>query len=105
MDAGDTYGAGALPAGVRGYVLKSQGAEGLVQAIREVARGAVYLSPGVSQTVVEAYLAKRDLPADPLTPREHQVLQLIAEGKTTKEVRSEERRVGKECRSRWSPYH
>jgi len=38
--------------------------------------------------VVEAYLAKRDLPSDPLTPREHQVLQLIAEGKTTKEVAS-----------------
>src|SRR5207253_11347352 len=105
------YVARALQAGVRGYVLKSQAAEDLVQAIREVARGAVYLSPGVSQTVVEAYLAKRDLPADPLTPREHQVLQLIAEGKTTKEVaallgvsvktaesRSEERRVGKEGR-------
>jgi len=86
MHAEDPYVARALQAGVRGYVLKSQAAEDLVQAIREVARGAVYLSPGVSQTVVEAYLAKRDLPADPLTPREHQVLQLIAEGKTTKEV-------------------
>ena len=88
MHAEDPYVARALQAGVRGYVLKSQAAEDLVQAIREVARGAVYLSPGVSQTVVEAYLAKRDLPADPLTPREHQVLQLIAEGKTTKEVAS-----------------
>ncbi|HTD47209.1 MAG TPA: response regulator transcription factor, partial [bacterium] len=77
MHAEDPYVARALQAGVRGYVLKSQAAEDLVQAIREVARGAVYLSPGVSQTVVEAYLAKRDLPADPLTPREHQVLQLI----------------------------
>lgn len=86
MHAEDPYVARALQAGIRGYVLKSQAAEDLVQAIREVARGAVYLSPGVSQTVVEAYLAKRDLPADPLTPREHQVLQLIAEGKTTKEV-------------------
>ncbi|TMI80574.1 MAG: response regulator transcription factor [Bacillati bacterium ANGP1] len=88
MHAEDPYVARALQAGVRGYVLKSQAAEDLVQAIREVARGAVYLSPGVSQTVVEAYLAKRDLPSDPLTPREHQVLQLIAEGKTTKEVAS-----------------
>lgn len=86
MHAEDPYVARALQAGIRGYVLKSQAAEDLVQAIREVARGAVYLSPGVSQTVVEAYLAKRDLPSDPLTPREHQVLQLIAEGKTTKEV-------------------
>jgi len=66
--------------------MKSQAAEDLVQAIREVARGAIYLSPGVSEGVVEAYLTKRDLPPDPLTPREHQVLQLIVEGKTTKEL-------------------
>lgn len=86
MHAEDPYVAKALQAGIRGYVLKSQAAEDLIQAIREVSRGAVYLSPGVSESVVEAYLAKRDLPLDPLTPRERQVLQLIAEGKTTKEV-------------------
>jgi two-component system, NarL family, response regulator NreC len=86
MHAEDPYVAKALQAGIRGYVLKSQAAEDLIQAIREVGRGAVYLSPGVSESVVEAYLAKRDLPLDPLTPRERQVLQLIAEGKTTKEV-------------------
>ncbi len=86
MHAEDPYVTRALQAGIRGYVLKTQAAEDLVQAIREVNRGAVYLSPGVSETVVEAYLAKRDIPPDPLTPREHQVLQLIAEGKTTKEV-------------------
>lgn len=86
MHAEDPYVAKALQGGIRGYVLKSQAAEDLIQAIREVSRGAVYLSPGVSESVVEAYLAKRDLPHDPLTPRERQVLQLIAEGKTTKEV-------------------
>lgn len=86
MHTEDPYVARALKAGIRGYVLKSQAAEDLVQAIREVARGAIYLSPGVSEAVVEAYLTKRDVPADPLTPREHQVLQLIVEGKTTKEV-------------------
>ena len=86
MHAEDPYVARALQAGIRGYVLKSQATEDLVQAIREVARGAVYLSPGVSEMVVEAYLAKRDLPPDPLTSREHQILQLIAEGKTTKEA-------------------
>ena len=86
MHAEDPYVAKALQAGIRGYVLKSQAAEDLIQAIREVSRGAVYLSPGVSESVVEAYLAKRDLPLDPLTPRERQVLQLIAEGKTTKQV-------------------
>ncbi len=88
MHTEDPYVAKALRAGIRGYVLKSQAAEDLVQAIREVSRGAVYLSPGVSETVVEAYLAKRDVPPDPLTSRERQVLQLIAEGKTTKEVAS-----------------
>jgi len=86
MHTEDPYVAKALQAGIRGYVLKSQAAEDLVQAIREVSRGAVYLSPGVSEAVVEAYLAKRELPRDPLTSRERQVLQLIAEGKTTKEV-------------------
>lgn len=86
MHTEDPYVMRALRAGIRGYVLKSQAAEDLVQAINEVSKGAVYLSPGVSQTIVDAYLAKTDLPPDPLTSREHQVLQLIAEGKTTKEV-------------------
>jgi two-component system response regulator NreC len=76
----------ALRAGVKGCVWKSQAAEQLVQAIRDVCAGGVYLSPTVSGAVVRAYLAKTDLPDDPLTPREHQVLQLIAEGKTTKEI-------------------
>ena len=76
----------ALRAGVEGYVLKTQAAEDLVRAIREVFRGMIYLSPGVSRAVVQAYLAKTDLPPDPLAPRERQVLQLVAEGKTTKEI-------------------
>ena len=57
-----------------------------MQAILEVAQGRTYLSPGVSQTVVDAFLARREGPPDPLTPREKEVLQLIAEGRTTKEV-------------------
>jgi DNA-binding NarL/FixJ family response regulator len=67
-------------------VIKTQAAADLVQAIREVLRNAVYLSPGISRAVVEAYLTKTDVPADPLTPREREVLQLVAEGKTTKEI-------------------
>ncbi|MGH7432454.1 MAG: response regulator [Candidatus Methylomirabilales bacterium] len=86
MHAEDHYVLEALRAGVTGYVLKTKAAGDLVQAIREVAGGAIYLSPGVSRAVVQAYRAKSDLPPDPLTPRERQVLQLIAEGKRTKEI-------------------
>ncbi|HKB26074.1 MAG TPA: response regulator transcription factor [Methylomirabilota bacterium] len=76
----------ALRAGVRGYVVKSQAAADLIRAIHEVLRGATYLSPGISETVVQAYLNKSDVPVDPLSPREREVLQLIAEGKSTKEI-------------------
>ncbi len=78
--------AAALRIGIRGYLVKTQAAEDLVQAIRDVARGEIYLSPGVSRVVVEAHLAGADRLEDPLTPRERQVLQLVAEGKTSKEV-------------------
>lgn len=76
----------ALRAGVKGCVSKTQAPEHLLQAIREVCRGGVYLSPSVSGVVVQGYLSKSEQPYDPLTNRERQVLQLIAEGKTTKEV-------------------
>ena len=76
----------ALRAGVKGCVSKTQAPEHLIEAIREVCRGGVYLSPSVSGVVVQGYLAKSDMPYDPLTDRERQVLQLIAEGKTTKEA-------------------
>jgi DNA-binding NarL/FixJ family response regulator len=79
------YVAEALRCGVRGYVLKDQAANDLVRAIREVCGGQVYLSPGVSRAVVEAY-AIPGQPKDTLSARERQVLQLIAEGKTTKEI-------------------
>jgi len=87
MHAEDGYVLQALQMGIRGYVLKSQAVTDLVRALQEVSRGAVYLSPGVSGAVVEAYRTRKDL-RDPLTPREREVLQLVAEGKTTKEVAS-----------------
>jgi DNA-binding NarL/FixJ family response regulator len=82
----DAYVLEGLRAGIRGYVLKAQAAEDCVAAIREVLRGAVYLSPGISETVVNAYMGQSVLPIDPLTDRERQVLQLVAEGKTTKQI-------------------
>jgi len=82
----DQYVTEALRSGVNGYVLKNQGATDLVHAIREVCRGGIYLSPSISGTIVGAFLSKTDLPTDPLTSRERQVLQLVGEGKSTKEV-------------------
>ena len=82
----DPYLLDALRVGAKGYVVKTHAAENLVQAIREASRGGVYLSPEVSRAVVQAYQNKTELSAEPLSPRERQVLQLIAEGKTTKEV-------------------
>jgi DNA-binding NarL/FixJ family response regulator len=85
VHAEEPYILQALQAGVRGYVLKSQAVNDLVRALQEVCRGAIYLSPGVSAAVVEAYRTKKDV-RDPLTSREREVLQLVAEGKTTKEI-------------------
>jgi two-component system response regulator NreC len=78
----------ALDAGAKGYVLKNQVASDLLLAIRQVSRGQVYLSPGVSRAVMEAYHSKSEKSKNPLTLRERQVLQLIAEGKSTKDVAS-----------------
>jgi DNA-binding NarL/FixJ family response regulator len=76
----------ALRAGISGYVLKSRASDLLVQAIKEVAEGHIYLSPCVSRSVVEAFLSPDKDAGDVLTSRERQILQLIAEGKTTKEI-------------------
>jgi two-component system response regulator NreC len=82
----ESFVAAALAAGIKGYVLKSQVVNDLVQAIQRVTQGGTYLSPGISQAVVEAYLAKGSQTNNILTQRERQVLQLIGEGKTTKEI-------------------
>jgi two-component system, NarL family, response regulator NreC len=86
MHTDDHYVLAALQAGVKGYVVKTQASGDLVRAIHEVRRGLMYLSPGISEAVVQAFLAKSAVPADPLTSREREVLQLVAEGKSTKEV-------------------
>ena len=76
----------ALALGVLVAAAPEQGDKDKPKAIKDVMAGGVYLSPHVSGAVVQAYLAKTELPYEPLTPRERQVLQLIAEGKTTKET-------------------
>lgn len=78
----------ALRAGVRGYVLKTQTTADLVVALREVIKGSVYLSPGISDSVVNIYISKNNADSEVLSERERQVLQLIAEGHTTKSIAS-----------------
>jgi two-component system response regulator NreC len=86
MHTEDQYVLEALRVGVSGYVVKTEAAADLVRAIHEVSRGQIYLSPGISRAVVQAYLTKAELPVDPLTPQERRVLLLIAEGKRAKEI-------------------
>ena len=76
----------ALQAGIRGCVLKTYQAQELIRAVRDVAAGGVYLNPEAFRCVVDAYRSRTVLPPDPLSPRERQVLQLIAEGKRTREI-------------------
>jgi DNA-binding NarL/FixJ family response regulator len=78
---------GALRAGVQGFVLKSQGTEDLLHAIAEVLRGVLYVSPAASQAVIDACAGRaEDEERDTLTPRERQVAQLVAQGKSNKEI-------------------
>jgi two-component system, NarL family, response regulator NreC len=88
MHTEDQYVIDALQGGIKGYVLKTQAAPDLIVAIMEVFKGGTYLSPGVSGALVEAYLGKTNFSRVALTSRQRQVLQLVAEGKTTKEVAS-----------------
>lgn len=78
----------SLRAGVTGYVLKTRAASELVQALRAVCRGEMFLTQSISRTIVQAFLQNTPAPNNPLSDRERQVLQLVAEGKTTKEVAS-----------------
>lgn len=86
MDTDERHHLEALRAGFRGCVLKSYEARELVLAIHAVVGGGTYLHQGLSDVVVEAYLEGGDPPTGPLSPRERQVLQLLAEGKKTREV-------------------
>jgi DNA-binding NarL/FixJ family response regulator len=76
----------ALRAGARGYVLKSRPACELVRALHEVAGGALVLSPEASAVLTEPWRRRTNDWRDPLTPRAQEVLRLVAEGKTTKEI-------------------
>jgi len=75
-----------LRAGARGYLLKDSADLDLLAAVRAVAKGEGYLSPSVSDAVLTDYRRHVTDPLDLLTSREREVLQMIAEGKTNKEI-------------------
>jgi DNA-binding NarL/FixJ family response regulator len=86
MHTEEPYVFEALQAGVVGYVLKTQAATDLVQAIHTAVQGGRYVSPWVTTALVQASVRGTPLPRDPLTSREREVVQRIAEGQTTKEI-------------------
>lgn len=80
----------ALQSGVNGYVLKSSASDELVQAVRELAGGRKFLSPPISEIVMEnAFNPRPTHELDPLaslSPREKEIMQLIAEEHTSVEI-------------------
>jgi DNA-binding NarL/FixJ family response regulator len=88
MHKGETFVAKALRAGVAGYLLKDAADAELELALAAVSRGDVYLSPEISRQVVEQFTraAAEPDPLAGLTPRQREILQLVAEGKSSKEV-------------------
>lgn len=84
------YVKGMLEAGAKGYLLKDVATEELITAINNVAKGRLYVSPSVTDTLVGDYLlrVKGEIGPDSnaLSPREREVLQLVAEGKSTVQI-------------------
>jgi DNA-binding NarL/FixJ family response regulator len=94
----------AIRAGASGYVLKSAADRDLVEACRAIVRGEPFVYPDAVKTLIRDYLERvrvgEDLPADPLTPRESEVVKLIAEGYSNKRIAEElvisEKTVGRQ---------
>jgi len=86
MHANEEYVAQALKAGASGYLLKDAATAELDMAVKVVAQGQFYLSPAISRQVVDSYLQGGPTGLDLLSPRQREILQLIAEGKSTREI-------------------
>lgn len=76
----------ALKAGASGYVLKSQADTDLLEAIRSVERGEPFLSPGTQQNLIRDLLERGEPAKSDLTPREEEIVKLVAEANTTREI-------------------
>jgi len=77
---------GILEAGASGYILKDRAFEEVAKAIRNVGRGRAYISPRITEVVANGYLDKTPTAFYALTPREREVLQLLAEGVSAREI-------------------
>jgi DNA-binding NarL/FixJ family response regulator len=86
MHESEQYLFEALKAGASGYVLKTAADRDLVEAVRAAMRGEPFLYPAAVTALIRDYLAREETPADPLTPRELQVLKLIAEAYTSDRI-------------------
>jgi len=89
MYANEEYVSEVFRAGARGYLLKDSAPDELIDAIRTVHSGEKYLSPKLSTLVIDEYITTADQPTDPLetlTDREREILQLIGEGHTNKQI-------------------
>lgn len=86
MHREEQYLTESLRAGVSGYLLKTQVAQDLVRAIGEVLQGGICICPQLSQVLVDVSLGRTQPSVELLTPREREVLQLVCEGSTSKEV-------------------
>jgi two-component system response regulator NreC len=91
MHADESYLLRALKSGAKGYLLKDAGEDDVIQAVRAVNDGKAFFSPAISKLLVEDYVRQLQQQGledvyDLLTPREREITQMLAEGKSSKEI-------------------